>query len=182
MSSNNRKTLEIKKNCSGIIISGANVIKTIQIIWVIITSASIAIGLSMVDRDLIAIGVIFGVISAISGIFLAILIGDTLKGFGQVVQNTAESASALIGLCERNGIFIETRQEKEYSDSELVKPQKRQNGRQRKEGNYEEYAIDNNGVVHFHGKNTVVTCPFCEHKQAYGLPACENCNVEFCFD
>ena len=100
------RTYEIRPNCGRVIIAGAKVIKVLLIIWAILPAAAVAIVIAGIDRDLIAVGILVGILLLTIGILLAVFLADLVKGYGQIVQNSALNATALAAICEQNHITI----------------------------------------------------------------------------
>lgn len=178
-------------NCGGVLISAAKVIKVILILWALVSAAGIGVAIGSVSETG---GIIAGIIWLIPGIILAIILGDMLQGYGEIVKYTALTAGALTCLCEKSNIHFQHSSEHAGSDTEPDSKKKSASENKsvsRKqiiiEENYEKktdgtVVVDEEGV-HFHGvRGAKVTCPFCGKVQTKGIEYCTGCDAKFFFD
>lgn len=171
------KTFSVKSNCGSIIISAANVVKWILSIQAILISCGITAGIYALLENWA--GIPIGLIIMVFNVLIAIVLADMLKGYGEIVENSAISASALTYLLEKDNVKLrmpeEAVVEKRKTEEAVLKKTAEETG-------VEDVTVDEDGV-HFHKvRSTQVRCPFCDNLQPRGAQFCSDCGQKFFYD
>lgn len=166
------KTFSVKSNCGSIIISAANVVKWILIIQAILISCGITAGIYALLEHWS--GIPIGLIIMVFNVLIAIVLADMLKGYGEIIENSAISASALTYLLEKDNIKLRTPEEAIVGNAVAEESTE--------EIGAEDITVDEDGV-HFHKVYSAqVKCPFCDNLQPRGAQFCGYCGQKFFYD
>ncbi|MBQ1371428.1 MAG: hypothetical protein IIY70_00725 [Oscillospiraceae bacterium] len=166
--SNSGKTFDIRPNCGRTIIRVSNTLLVISIIFAVCASVGIGIGLGSLCNST-ALGIISALVHLTFSIILIVFFIDyCIKGYGQLIENSAITASALSCLCELQNVTL---RQSAIGDAEAVE-----------DANTAENVTIKADGVYFHAQGSRITCPFCETEQRRGVTFCGNCGQAFHYD
>lgn len=148
---------EVNENSSHQIFALSNVFLVLLIVLSVINAIALCVVLFRLNQELL--GIVVLIVVLVIGCIIAFLVSGLLRGFGELVLNSAETAGALRFLCKKQGgepVYpVEEDEEEPVFGGKA--PQK--------------FGVGYDGAR--------VICPFCGTKQPYGALTCSKCGVAF---
>lgn len=183
------RAFPIRKNCGRTLILAAKVIKIVMIIFGVIIGGGIGMGAALlIDDDLVWLGILFSLAIIPLNVIVAIILGDILLGYGQLVENSAITASAATCLCAVHGcMLVPPTSEKEKKEN-VPDPGPVPNQGQTPAS---PTVIQKNGYtvtltpegIRFSGNYPpALDCPFCGKPIQSGRQFCSGCGAKLFFD